>query len=75
MLAPLNRLSREYHTVASLLDSGWTGTYGDLAVQIGWGRRSGRTAGRLVKGYARRNPNWPHQRVYSERTGRPAYEQ
>ena len=74
MLAPLNRLSREYHSVASLLRGGWSGTYGDLAVEIGRSRRSGRVVGRLVRGYARRHPQWPHERVYSKRTGRPAYE-
>jgi len=75
MLAPLNRLSQEYHAVAGLLSGGWSGTYGDLAVTIGRTRRSGRVIGRLVRGYARRHPAWPHERVYSKRTGRPAYEE
>jgi hypothetical protein len=74
MLAPLNHLSPEYHAVAGLLDGGWTGTYGSLAVAVGRSRRSGRIIGRLVKGYARRHPNWPHERVYTKRTGRPANE-
>ena len=74
MLAPKNRLSRAYHAAAGLLDGGWSGTYGDLAVAIGRTRRSGRIVGRLVKGYARRNPTWPHDRVVTKRTGRPAYE-
>jgi hypothetical protein len=74
MLAPVNRLSQEYHAVAGLLNGGWTGTYGDLAVAIGRSRRSGRVVGRLVRGYARRHTNWPHTNVYSKRSGRPAYE-
>ncbi len=74
MLAPLNRLSGAYHAVAGLLAGGWSGTYGALAVAIGRTPKSGRIIGRLVKGYARRNPNWSHDRVVSKRTGRPAYE-
>jgi hypothetical protein len=74
MLGPLNRLSQEYHAIAVLLDGGWSGSYGELAVEIGRSRRSGRVVGRLVKGYARRHPTWPHERVYAKRTGRPAYE-
>lgn len=73
MLKPLNALSSEYHAVAGLLDHGWSGTYGDLAVTIGRSPKSGRVIGRLVKGYARRNPAWPHNRVYTKSTGRPAH--
>jgi alkylated DNA nucleotide flippase Atl1 len=74
MLAPLQKLSPAYHALAGVLNGGWSGTYGDLAVAIGRSRRSGRIVGRLVKGYARRHPSWPHDRVVSKRTGRPAYE-
>jgi hypothetical protein len=74
MLTPLNRLSPAYHAVAGLLGPGWQGSYVALAVTIGWSPKCGRAIGRLVKSYARRNPNWPHERVFSQRTGRPAYE-
>ena len=70
----MSRLSPTYHAVKSLLDTGWAGTYGDLCVAVGRTRRSGRIIGRLVKSYARRHPRWPHNRVVSQRTGRPAYE-
>jgi alkylated DNA nucleotide flippase Atl1 len=73
MSKPLHQLSRDFHAVAALLDNGWSGTYGDLAVAIGRTARSGRVIGRLVKGYARRHLSWPHARVFSKRTGRPAY--
>ena len=60
--------------VDRVLNEEWRGTYGDLAVVIGLSRRSGRAVGQLVRNYAQRHPQWPHERVYSERTGRPAYE-
>lgn len=74
MLASNNQLSAAYHAVAGLISGGWSGTYGQLALAIGRSPKSGRVVGHLVKGYARRNPTWPHGRVYSKRTGRPAYE-
>jgi hypothetical protein len=74
MLAPMTQLSAAYHAIAGLLDGGWTGTYGELAVAIGRSPRAGRVIGHLVKGYARRNPGWPHDRVFAKLTGRPAYE-
>jgi hypothetical protein len=70
----MRRFSSTYHAVESLLDKDWSGTYGDLCVAVGRTRRSGRVIGRLVKGYAKRHPHWPHNRVVSQRTGRPAYE-
>lgn len=66
-------LSTAYYAAAGLLAAGWQGTYGDLAVAIGWSRRSGRAVGSLVRGYARRNPGWNHGNVYSKATGLPAY--
>lgn len=74
MLKPQSQLSGAYHSVKQLLDGGWSGEYGDLAAAIGRSRKSGRVVGRLVKGYARRHPNWPHERVYTKATGRPANE-
>jgi hypothetical protein len=66
-------LSRRYFQVAALLDSGWSGEYGELALAIGLDpARCGRTIGRIVNAYARRHPEWPHERVYAKRTGRPA---
>jgi alkylated DNA nucleotide flippase Atl1 len=70
----MRQFSQTYHAVKAVLDSGWTGTYGDLCEKVGRSRRSGRVIGRLVKGYARRHPNWPHYNVVSRKTGRPAYE-
>jgi alkylated DNA nucleotide flippase Atl1 len=74
MLRPVSQLSNEYHAVKGLLDGGWVGSYGDLAVTIGRSPRSGRVIGRLVKSYARRHPNWPHGHVYARETGLPAYQ-
>ena len=73
MLAPHNKLSPEYHAVAGLLNGGWSGTYGDLAICTGRSSRSGRVVGRLVKSYAQRHSSWSHDRVVTRRTGRPAY--
>jgi alkylated DNA nucleotide flippase Atl1 len=69
----LSELSIEYRAVADLLGNGWSGTYGDLAVTIGRGPKSGRVIGRLVKSYARRHPEWRHESVYTKATGRPAH--
>ena len=73
MLASADRLSQAYHDVADLLDEGWSGSYGQLAEAIGRSPKTGRSIGRLVKGYARRHADWPHERVYAKRTGRPAH--
>ena len=70
----MRQFSSTYYSVKAVLDSGWAGTYGDLCEKVGRSRRSGRVIGRLVKGYAKRTPNWPHDRVVSQKTGRPAYE-
>ena len=72
-MKPESQLSPTYHRVKSLLDSSWSGTYGDLAVAVGRTRHSGRVIGRLVKGYAKRNPGWPHMRVVAKHSGLPAY--
>jgi alkylated DNA nucleotide flippase Atl1 len=66
-------LSETYHAVEKVLDGGWSGTYGDLAEKVGRSRRSGRVIGRLVRGYAKRHAAWPHERVVTKKTGRPAY--
>jgi hypothetical protein len=73
-MRPVSQLSPEYHAVEQRLDNGWSGEYGQLAVAIGRSPRSGRIIGRLVKSYAYRHPAWPHDRVYTKATGRPAYE-
>lgn len=67
-------LSATYRKVEKLLDQGWSGTYGDLAVAVGRSAKSGRVIGRLVKGYAERHPEWPNERVYRKDTRRPANE-
>jgi alkylated DNA nucleotide flippase Atl1 len=72
-MKPESELSREYHQVKAILDGGWKGTYGDLAVCIGRSRRAGRIIGRLVKSYARRHPNWDHNNVVTKATNLPAY--
>ena len=66
-------MSATYQRVEALLDAGWRGTYGDLAVAVGLAPKAGRVAGRLVKAYARRHPLWPHDRVVTKHHGRPAY--
>ena len=53
------------------LDAGWSGSYGQLARLCG---SHPRAVGACVRAYARRNPTWPHGRVYAKRTGCPAYE-
>lgn len=72
-MKPEGQLSPTYQAVKSLLDAGWSGTYGDLAAAVGRSRRAGRVIGRLVKGYAKRNPTWPHNRVVTKHHGLPAY--
>lgn len=72
-MIPSNFLSSTYQAVEALLDSGWSGTYGDLAVAVGRSRRSGRIIGRLVKSYALRHSAWPHSRVVAKHSGLPAY--
>jgi hypothetical protein len=67
-------LSATYQRIKKLLDQGWSGTYGDLAVAVGHSAKSGRVIGRLVKGYAKRHPEWPNERVYRKDTRRPANE-
>jgi alkylated DNA nucleotide flippase Atl1 len=57
--------------VTAILDTGWRGTYGQLAALCG---SSARAIGACVRAYARRRPAWPHDRVVAARTGRPAYE-
>lgn len=56
--------------VAAILDTNWTGTYGELARLCG---SHPRAVGACVKSYARQNPTWPHVHVYAKRTGKPAY--
>ena len=60
---------RMLEIITPLLDSGFTGSYRDLARLCS---SHPRAIGACVRAYARRNPTWPHDRVYSERTGRPA---
>jgi alkylated DNA nucleotide flippase Atl1 len=63
--------ARLLDTVTVHLNSGWAGTYGELAKLCG---SHARAVGAAVRAYARRHPTWPHARVYAKRTGRPAYE-
>lgn len=72
-MIPATSLSAAYQHVERLLDDGWSGTYGDLAVAVGRTRKSGRIIGRLVKSYALRHPGWPHDRVVTKHHGLPAY--
>jgi hypothetical protein len=57
--------------ITEILDTGWRGTYGQLAARCG---TSPRAVGACVRAYARRHPRWPHTNVVSARTGRPAYQ-
>ena len=59
-----NALSREYHAAEQLLDSGWTGTFGDLAVKLGRTSRSALLAVRIYRSYRRRHPNDNGTKVY-----------
>jgi hypothetical protein len=73
MLTPYRKLSSAYKQVEGLLDAGWSGEYGALAVAIGRSRRSGKVIVRLVRGYGERHPNWDHSRAYAKKTGQPAH--
>jgi len=57
--------------ITPILDGGWTGEYGELANAVG---SHPRAVGSAVRAYAKRHPGWPHEHVFSKRTGRPAYE-
>jgi hypothetical protein len=73
MLTPYSKLSTSYKQVESLLDGGWSGEYGELAVAIGSSRNLGQPIGRIVRAYGDRHPNWDHNNVYAKKTGQPAY--
>lgn len=60
--------------VTAVLDTGWSGEYGQLALVVGADSKAARGVAKCVKEYANRHPSWPHDRVYSKKTGRPAYE-
>jgi len=77
MLKPEDQLSEWYQRVKKVLGGGWSGTYAALGRLIGYDqvtRRFAQIIGRLVKSYALRHPSWDHNNVFSQRTGRPAYE-
>ena len=52
-----NGLSWEYNETQRLLDGGWTGTYGDLAIKLGRTSRSALLAWRMYRAYQDRHPN------------------
>ncbi len=60
--------------VTAVLDTGWSGEYGQLAALVGADPKAARGVAKCVKEYAHRHPCWPHERVYSKKTGRPAYQ-
>ncbi len=59
-----------YLEVARVLGSEFRGTYGQLAKAVG---SHPRAVGRIVRRYSLLNPGWDHMRVFSARTGRPAF--
>jgi len=73
-MKPESELSPEYHQVKAILQGGWRGNYGQLAICIGRSRKAGRVIGRLVRSFALRYPMWDHTHVVAKATGRPAYE-
>jgi len=72
-MKPEEELSKEYHQVKAVLQGGWKGTYGQLAICIGRSAKAGRVIGRLVRSFALRYPNWSHVNVVTKATGQPAY--
>lgn len=58
-----------YLKVARVLDSGFRGTYGQLAIVVD---SHPHAVGAIVRRYSELNPKWDHMRVFSARTGRPA---
>ncbi|QDT91730.1 hypothetical protein Pan161_33930 [Gimesia algae] len=60
------QLSKEYHIAKQLLDAGWSGTFGQLAVALGRTTRSALLAVRLTRSYHRRHPAWNSTAVYRQ---------
>jgi hypothetical protein len=58
MLKTVDELSSEFQNATAILDSGWSGTYGDLAVKLGRTSRSALLAVRMVRSYVVRHPSW-----------------
>jgi alkylated DNA nucleotide flippase Atl1 len=69
------RKTRMLDEVARVLDSGWSGTYGQLTAKVGSNPKADRGVATCVKAYPDLHRDWPHERVFSGRTGRPANEQ
>ena len=66
MLKATNECSWKFQETTNLLDNGWHGTYGQLAVRLQRTSRSVLLAVRMVQAYALRNPAWPRSRVHRQ---------
>ncbi len=64
MLKPVEELSAEFQSATTILDGGWSGTFGDLAVKLGRTTRSALLAVRMVASYLARHPTWDASLVY-----------
>jgi|GEM_PF-6060759 len=62
--------SQVYRDVASELDNGFQGTYGELADRV---NSHPRGVGAVVKKYGRLRPEWDPRSIVSARTGEPAF--
>lgn len=67
MLKPAHELSSEFQCATAILDGGWRGTFGDLAVMLGRTSRSALLAVRMVASYAVRHPGWDDGSVYKKK--------
>lgn len=66
MLRAADECSWEFQEATRLLDDGWSGTFGELAVKLNRTPRSALLAVRMVNSYARRHPNWNRSKVYKK---------
>ena len=67
MLKPVVELSTEFQNATAILDGGWSGTFGELAVKLGRTTRSALLAVRMVASYLARHPNWDASVVHKRR--------
>lgn len=63
-MTPYTQVSEEYLYTEAILGSGWSGSFGDLAVKLGRSTRSALLAVRMVQAYQKTNPGWNSATVY-----------
>ena len=57
-----------YQQMEKLLDEGWSGTYAELAREIGLKLKGVQGIVQYLKAYALQHPDWPVERVFESPT-------